>query len=90
MCLGEATGLKRQDVNLTDGVLTITVAKFDRARLVPLHPSTTAALTSYTHCRDRLPPTPRTAAFFLSPAGTGYADIGIMRTTRGGSAPRAA
>lgn len=80
MRLGEAIGLKREDVNLAEGVLTITVAKFDRARLVPLHPSTTAALTSYTHCRDRLCPMPRAGAFFLSPAGTGLSTSGVEHT----------
>lgn len=70
MRLGEATRLQRQDVNLTDGILTITEAKFDRSRLIPLHPSTTTALSSYAQRRDRLCPTPRSAAFFLSHAGT--------------------
>jgi len=68
--LGEATRLLREDVNLTDGILTITEAKFDRTRLIPLHPSTTAALASYAQRRDRLCPAPQTAAFFLSHAGT--------------------
>lgn len=70
MRLGEATGLQREDVNLTDGVLTITQAKFDRSRLIPLHPSTTAALSTYVQRRDRLCPTPHSTAFFLSQAGT--------------------
>lgn len=70
MRLGETIGLNREDVNLSTGVLTIRYAKFERARLVPLHPSTTAALASYAQCRDRLCPTPRSAAFFLSQAGT--------------------
>lgn len=78
--LGEATGLLREDVNLTDGILTVTEAKFDRTRLIPLHPSTTAALASYAQRRDRLCPAPRTAAFFLSHAGTTLRVTGVDTT----------
>lgn len=70
MRLGEAIGLNREDVNLATGVLTIRQAKFDRDRLVPLHPSATAALASYARIRDRLAPAPRSTAFFLTPRGT--------------------
>ena len=47
MRLGEAIGLERDDVDLDAGVVTIRHAKFDRSRLVPLHPSTTDALRGY-------------------------------------------
>ena len=36
--------LTRGDVDLVEGVITVRHAKFDRMRLVPLHPSVTAAL----------------------------------------------
>ncbi len=68
--LGEALGLARADVDLTAGVLRIAEAKFGRARLVPLHPSATEALRAYAADRDRWCPTPRSATFFLSTAGT--------------------
>ena len=45
MRIGEAIGLARGDVDLASGVITIHHGKFDRTRLVPLHPSTTAALS---------------------------------------------
>jgi integrase len=45
--IGEALALPNDDVDLDDGVLTIRHAKFDRMRLVPLHPSVTAALREY-------------------------------------------
>lgn len=80
MRLGEAIGLKREDVDLATGVLTIREAKFDRSRLVPLHPSTTTALTAYAHSRDRLCSTPKTGAFFLSSAGTGLSTGGVEKT----------
>ena len=41
MRVGEAVALERGDVDLDDGVITIReqVAKLERARLVPLHPT---------------------------------------------------
>jgi integrase/recombinase XerD len=47
-------------------VIVIRHAKFDRMRLVPLHPSVTAALAGYAATGDRLCPAPRTGRFFLS------------------------
>ena len=59
MRVGEAIGLGRDDVDLAEGVVTINEAKFNRSRLVPLHPTTTAALGAYAARRDRLCPRPR-------------------------------
>ena len=69
MRVGETLGLPRTDVDLADGVIVIRHAKFDRMRLVPLHPSVTAALAGYAATRDRLCPAPRTGRFFLSSTG---------------------
>lgn len=80
MRLGEAIGLNREDINFTAGVLTIRQAKFDRARLVPLHPSTTAALAAYARIRDRLLPNPGSTAFFLTPRGTSLHTSGVDAT----------
>ena len=44
--LGEALGLDRNDVDLNEGVLRVH-GKDDKWREVPLHPSTTHALTEY-------------------------------------------
>ena len=57
MRIGEAIGLARGDVDLDSGVITIRHAKFDRTRLVPLHESTTAALSVYAATRDATLPT---------------------------------
>jgi integrase/recombinase XerD len=62
--------LGREDVDLDAGLITIRKAKHDRARLVPLHSTATEALRRYASERDRLCPTPRSRAFFLSSAGT--------------------
>ncbi len=60
--LGQASGLQRDDVDLVAGVITIREAKFDRSRLVPLHPTATdaparyaASVTASVHGRARRP-----------------------------------
>jgi integrase len=50
-------------------VLTVWDSKFGKSREVPLHPSALAALGAYAQRRDQLYPVPRTASFFVSPAG---------------------
>lgn len=69
MRVGEAVRLTGTDVDLNTGVLTVRHTKFDRDRLVPLHPSVTAALADYTSRRDRLAPTERADALFVSTTG---------------------
>jgi integrase/recombinase XerD len=82
MRIGEAIELDRGDVGLGTGVITIREAKFGRSRLVPLHPTVTAALGRYAAERDRLCPRPRSAAFFLSGAGTRLDRSGVGATFR--------
>ena len=52
MRLSEAIGLQRGDVDLNEGVLTIRQSKFGKSRLIPLHPTTRAALCRYAKRRD--------------------------------------
>lgn len=52
--LGEAVNLQPQDVDWSEGVLTIRGAKFGKTRLVPLHRSTLAVLQNYATLRDRI------------------------------------
>lgn len=82
MRIGEAIGLGRHDVDLGAGVVTVRRAKFDRCRLVPLHPSVTEALRSYAATRDHLCPRPRSEAFFLSSVGTTLDRSGVDATFR--------
>ncbi len=70
MRVGEAIRLDRADLDLAAGVITVRQAKFGKTRLLPLHPSATAALRGYLRLRDRLCPRPRTVAVFISPADT--------------------
>ena len=45
--LGEAIGLKVEDVDLREGILTVRGAKFGKSRMVPLHASTRQILADY-------------------------------------------
>lgn len=84
MRVGEAVALERADVDLDDGVITIRaqIAKLERARLLPLHPTTTDALRRYTAERKRLCPRPRSTAFFLSRTGTALDRSSVAETLR--------
>lgn len=81
MRVGEAIGLDRDDLDTThDGVLTIRTGKFGKARLLPLHPSTVAALRGYLRSRDRLLPRPTAPALLISTAGTRLRYNDVWRT----------
>ena len=54
--VGEALALDRGEADLTGGVLTISRGKSRDPRLVPLHETTTAALTGYAAGRDQRNP----------------------------------
>ena len=82
MRIGEAIGLEHRDIDFDTGIITIREAKFARTRLVPLHPTVTAALGRYQAERDRLCPDPPTPAFFLSSVGTALTRSGVAKTLR--------
>lgn len=60
----EACRLEVGDVDLVGGVLTVRETKFRKSRLVPVHPTTTQALTSYASFRDAAEAGSRSARFF--------------------------
>jgi integrase len=78
--LSEALQLDRHDVDLETGLLTIRRTKFGKSRLVPLHASTTDALTRYATARDHCLPRLHTAAFFVSEQGTRLTDDNVRHT----------
>jgi integrase len=84
MRLGEAIALEPNDIDLEGGVITIRAqtAKLERARLVPLHPTTIRALEGYRSARARLCPTPRSGTFFLSSIGTSLDRSAVAKTLR--------
>jgi integrase len=70
MRVGEAIQLDRSDLDLRQGVLQIRHTKFGKSRQIPLHPSTTQALTEYAKRRDRNILRPSSPVFFPSAVGT--------------------
>jgi integrase/recombinase XerD len=68
--LGEAINLQPQDVDWSEGVLTIRGAKFGKSRLVPLHPSTCAVLCDYAKRRDEIFNRHPVSHFFVTSRGT--------------------
>jgi len=82
MRLGEAVGLHRGDVDLDTAVITIRHAKFDRPRIVPLHPTSTGALRDYAAQRDHLCPRPGSDVFFLSSRGSALQRTQVDKTLR--------
>lgn len=69
MRMGEAVGLDREDVDLSEGILTLRQTKFGKSRCLPLHTSTRQALGEYQAYRDRIYPKPQTPSFLLSEQG---------------------
>lgn len=69
MRIGEAIYLEQKDVDLDEGMLQIRMAKLDRCRLVPLHPSTVKVLRRYVRQRDKIYPNAKTLSFFISESG---------------------
>jgi integrase len=69
MRIGEALALDDDDFHRDDMVLTVRCAKFGKSRLIPLHPTTCAALRKYAVQRSRLHGSSSEAPFFPSPTG---------------------
>lgn len=70
MRIGEALALDRSDFDANIGTLLIRNAKFGKSRELPLHPTTTSALTRYLRRPDRPQPAGPTEALLLSSVGT--------------------
>jgi integrase/recombinase XerD len=75
---GEIIALKNRDVDLNDGMITVRQSKFNKTRILPVHPSTTKKLRAYVRCRDRLAPVRSTDRFFVSRHGKGL-NVSIVR-----------
>ncbi|MCP4996749.1 MAG: tyrosine-type recombinase/integrase [Gammaproteobacteria bacterium] len=69
MRISELLHLDRDDVDLTQAILTVRCGKFGKARWIPLHSSTQQALQQYVIQRDRLCPNPQVPSFFVSERG---------------------
>jgi integrase/recombinase XerD len=62
--ISEALALAREDIELTEGLLTVRAGKGGKTRLVPLHPSALGPLGDYAAHRDRVAGCSRSGAFF--------------------------
>jgi integrase/recombinase XerD len=69
MRVGEALALDCADVDLDQALLTLRMTKGNKARLVPLHPSTVVALRQYASLRDNVYPKRSTTSFFVWEGG---------------------
>lgn len=69
MRLGEAIRLKRSDVDLDAGVISVEESKFGKSRLVPIHHTTTTALQAYCERRDASPARRLGDRFFVGERG---------------------
>lgn len=67
--VGELVRLDLADVDWDRALLTVRRSKFDKSRLIPLHPSTVAALRNYEVRRKERDLSPETTALFVSTAG---------------------
>jgi integrase len=65
---GEAIALNSDDFDADRGLLTVT-GKYGRQRVLPLHPSTVTALTTYRQTRAEMTPTPVDGPFFVGSTG---------------------
>ena len=63
--ISEVVTLDRGEVNLETGILTIRRTKFQKDRLVPVHPTTLKVLRDYATLRDAHFPELSTPAFFI-------------------------
>jgi len=70
MRIGEAIALDRADFDSVLGTLIVRHGKFGKSRELPLHPTTTGALTGYLARRDRPRPAGPTEALLVSTVGT--------------------
>lgn len=67
--ISEALHLRRAAADVGRGVLKIRETKFRKTRLVPMHPTTTAALQAYAEVRERLAAKTECDCFFVSDRG---------------------
>jgi integrase/recombinase XerD len=78
--ISEALDLRSEDVDLTEGILTIRGTKFGKSRLVPIHASTQKVLSAYASERDRFLVGRPASFFFVSRQGRPLEPSQVRRT----------
>ncbi len=79
---GEAVSLDIASLDQHSHTLTVR-GKYDKVRMLPLHPTVAAALTGYLQQRDRLLPAAACPALLISSRGTRLRAANVQRTFRG-------
>jgi integrase/recombinase XerD len=80
MRISELVALENDDIDRTEGLLTIRHTKFGKSRCLPLHPTTQQALCRYVKRRDRVYPIPNSPSFFVSAQGTRLSSWAVRAT----------
>lgn len=80
MRVGELLALNDADVDLTRAEVTIRHGKFDKARALPLHPTTGKELRAYVTARNRVFPIAPTPSFLISEQGTRLSQWSLRST----------
>ena len=80
--ISEALQLRRADVDLVAGVLSIRLTKFRKSRLVPIHASTQAQLRRYLDRRDAVASPSAGTALFACKAGRALPYTTVRTTLR--------
>ena len=78
--ISEALNLQSEDIDWSEGLLTINKTKFGKSRLVPVHTSTRKVLADYTRRRDRRFGTETDRPFLLNKNGKRL-DMGEVHRT---------
>jgi integrase/recombinase XerD len=79
---GEAVRLRKEDVDLSQRLLTIRDTKFGKSRLVPIHATTAAALAAYAARRDTFLGKICVPTFFISERRRPISDSSLHATFR--------
>ncbi|HEY8827679.1 MAG TPA: tyrosine-type recombinase/integrase [Jatrophihabitantaceae bacterium] len=79
---GEAVGLDIASLDLQSHTLTVR-GKYEKIRMLPLHPTVADALTGYLDQRDRLLPAAACPALLISSRGTRLRPPNVQETFRG-------
>lgn len=82
MRVGEAIRLDISDVDFADGVILVRESKFGKSRLVPLQPSTLAALESHADRRGEYQPRADNPSFFISLTGKRLIYVSVHQVFR--------
>jgi len=80
MRIGEGIGLDDVDLDHGGHTLLIRSGKAGKTRLIPVHPTTTAALLDYQHQRDQVFPAAPPGALFVNSNGHRLLYVGVSVT----------